>query len=483
VNTLQMLINGEWLPSVSGRTLDVVNPSTGDSIATIPNSCYEDIDCAVQSSLKAFIHWKNEPAEKRAKIIHSAAELIRANVDKIGNNITREMGKPRKAAISEVLGSAEIFDFFAEEALRIKGDIYQYNYSNEQVQVVREPVGVVAAITSANYPVALLTWKLGAALASGCTVIAKPDERASSSVLDFGKLFLQAGLPAGVFNVITGKGEEAGTLLVKHPQVSKIAFTGSTQVGKMIASIAAGTCKRVSLELGGQCPSIIMPGIEFSKIIDEFISQTFNNSGQYCYRINRAYVHEDVCDNFTQMLVEKVKRLKVGSPDEDGVDLGPLYHQKIFDHAMLHINDAHEKGANLLCGGKRLFPERQGTFYMEPTILNNTNHTMLIMKEETFGPVLGIMKITSLTEAISLANDSVYGLAAFVYTSDAGIGLQAARRLETGVIWVNRIHKAYQFTPFGGMKQSGYGREKSEYGLDEYLEYKTIYLNLPDVGE
>ncbi|MDR0917912.1 MAG: aldehyde dehydrogenase family protein [Oscillospiraceae bacterium] len=477
----KLLINGKWVSSITNETLDVVNPSTGEIIAIIPNCDKEDVDRAVQSAVNGFKVWRAVTAEKRAKIIHTAAELLRQHANEIGSQISQEMGKPLKSAIGEVVGNAEIFDFFAEETLRIKGDIYQYNYPNEQVQVVREPVGVVGAITSANYPIALLTWKLGAALAAGCSFVEKPDERSSAAAFSLGKIFLDAGLPAGVFNVISGTGIKTGRILVEHPNISKIAFTGSTSVGKEIAALAAGTCKRVSLELGGQCPVIIMPGIEPEKIVDEVVSQTFNNSGQYCYRINRAYIHSDIYDVFVDKLVDKVKKLKVGRADELGVDQGPLYHKGIFEHAMSHINDAMSKGARLLCGGKQLYPERNGSFYIEPTIIDNAEHNMLVMTEETFGPILAIKKVSSLSEAVDLSNDSIYGLAAFLYAPDAGLGLQAARQIESGTIWVNKIHKAYHFTPFGGMKCSGYGREKSEYGLDEYLELKTIYLTLPNI--
>jgi len=324
-----------------------------------------------------------------------------------------------------------------------------------------------------------LTWKLGAALACGCAVVAKPDERSTTVVFTLAQIFKDAGLPDGVFNVISGDGS-TGSLLVEHPRISKIAFTGSVSVGQNIAAKAAGTCKRVSLELGGQCPAIIMNGIDPTKIVNEFIGQTFNNSGQYCYRINRAYVHADIYDRFVKILLEGVSKLKVGPADEIGVDQGPLYHKNIFDHAMMHIADAEAKGAHLLCGGKRLYIGANG-YYIAPTIFENATHDMLIMSEETFGPILAIQKIDSLTEGIQYANDSCYGLAAFVYAPDAGLGLQAARRMEAGVVWVNKIHKAYNFAPFGGLKKSGYGREKSEYGLDEYLELKTIYLSLPEL--
>ena len=475
----KVLIHGEWVESSSEEVLDVINPSTGKVITKIANCTKCDVDKAVSSSLVGFEKWKRTSADVRAEIMHKAASLIREKANQIATEITNEAGKLTKWALREVNDSADIIDFFAEEGLRIKGEVYQYNFPNEQVQVIKEPVGVVASITAANFPVALLSWKLGAALASGCSVIAKPDERASTSALLIGQSFLEAGLPFGVFNIITGNGI-TGELLVKHPDISKIAFTGSVAIGKRVAALATETCKRISLELGGQCPAIIMSGVDPIKIISEFMSQSFKNSGQYCYRINRVYIHRDVYDDFIQVLLDKVSKLKIGKADEPNIDQGPLYHKSILEHAMSHIEDAINKGATLLCGGKQI-PSETNTYYLEPTIFENSTHDMLIMNEESFAPILSIMKIESLSEAIKHANNSTYGLAAFVYTPDSGLGLQAARQIDAGVVWVNKIHKAYTFAPFGGMKQSGYGREKSSWGLDEYLELKTVYLDLPSI--
>ena len=475
----KILIHGEWIDSSSHELIDVVNPSTGCIIAKIPNCGESDVEDTVQSSIIGFKIWRTTPAEKRAAIIHTAANLLRQNAKKVASEITSEMGKPPKSALCEVYDAADVFDFFAEEGLRIKGDIYQHNHANEQVQVVKEPVGIVVSITAANYPVALLSWKLGAALACGCSVIAKPDECSTTAAFSIGHLFLEAGLPAGVLNILSGTGR-TGELLVQHPNVNKIAFTGSVATGKKVAAVAAGTCKRVSLELGGQCPAIITDGIIPAEIIDKFIYQTFKNSGQHCYRINRAYVHTNIYDEFVRLLVDRLQKMSIDKDDESAVHQGPLYHKKIFDHAIEQIDDATKKGAIILTGGKQM-PSEPNTYYIEPTILTNATHEMLFMKDESFAPILAIMKVVSLSEAISYANDSIYGLASYVYTPDTGLGLQVARQLETGVVWVNQIHKAYSFAPFGGMKQSGYGREKSAYGLDEYLETKTVYLALPSL--
>ena len=479
METKKILIHGSWKESSSDDCLDIINPSTGMLVTRIPKCNKNDVDQAVQSASVGFNIWKNTSSEDRAKIMHKAAGLIRENSNKIANEISSEMGKPSKSALGEVLGAATLFDFFAEEGLRLKGDIYLRNYSDEQVQVLKEPIGIVAGITAANYPVALLTWKLGAALAAGCSFVAKPDVQATSAALSIGEIFLKAGLPNGVFNIVAGDGT-TGSLLVKHSLISKVAVTGSVETGSKVAALAARDGKRITLELGGQCPAIITEGIDPRKIIKEFISQTFNNSGQYCYGIHRAYVHSSIYDSFIDVLVENVKKLKVGVADDPSVDLGPLYRESIYNNVMKHIEDAIAKGARVLCGGRRL-ESPTNTYFVEPTVLDNVSGDMLISKEETFGPVLAVIKVDSLSEAIEYANNTMYGLASFVYTSDAGLGLQAARQLESGVVWVNKIHKAYDYAPFGGFKRSGMGREKSSYGLDEYLELKTIYLTLPTI--
>jgi len=478
----KMIINGADVDAFDGSVLEIINPANGEIVSTIPDADVQDVNSAVQAALSGFSIWRRTPAKTRSNVLHKAADLMRKRIDEIAITITSEMGKPYKRAKSEVSGSAELYDYFAEEGIRLSGDIPQINHSNEQVLVFKEPVGVVGAITPSNYPIALLTWKLGAALACGCSVIAKPDEHSPSAALFLGKVFLEAGLPNGVFNIITGTGRKAGSILVAHPEVRKIAFTGSTEIGQEVAASASRTCKRVSLELGGQCPAIVMGDVIIDDMLSEFVEQTYNNSGQYCYRINRAYVHADVYNEFIEKLTKAVSKLKVGQGQDPETDLGPLVHQGIMDGVLCHIEDAIKKGARIRFGGSRLVKgDYQYGFFIEPTIIEDANHTMLLMQEETFGPVLGIQKIYSLREGIDLANDSRYGLAAYVFTRDGSLGLQASREIESGSVWVNHIHKAYEVAPFGGMKQSGYGREKSKYGLDEYLELKAVYLSLPNI--
>lgn len=473
-----MFIHGRFVDSISGEKDGVFDPATGELTSVAPVAASEDVDVAVKSAVEGFEIWRKTPAKTRAKVMHQAAALIKQRVDEFAESITFEMGKPIKKSRGEVLSAAELFDYFAEEGIRLTGDIPQINHEDEQVLVYKEPVGVVGAITPSNYPIALLTWKLGAALAAGCSLVAKPDEHSPSASILLADVFFKAGLPAGVFNVITG-GAEAGNALVMHPDVRKIAFTGSLEVGRIIAANAASTCKRVSLELGGQCPAIVMDDVVVDEIIKEVVEHAYNNSGQYCYRINRVYVHEKIYEEFMGKLVKTVANLKLGPGNDPQTDLGPLAHEEILKRTITHIEDAVAKGASIRYGGKQVALSTKSNLLFEPTIIENADHTMLVMKEETFGPVLAIKKISSLREGVTLANDTIYGLAAYVFTQDVGRGLQAAREIESGSVWVNRVHKAYEVAPFGGVKQSGYGREKSKYGLDEYIELKAVYLALP----
>ncbi|MDR1026384.1 MAG: NAD-dependent succinate-semialdehyde dehydrogenase, partial [Lactobacillus sp.] len=456
--------------------IEVKNPATGEVVAKIVDASVADVDKAVKSARKGFEVWRKVSAQERAKVLYKASAIIKERAEDIAKSMTLEMGKPIKAARSEVLRAADLVTYFAEEGLRIIGDVMQANLANEEVMVIKAPTGVVGAITPANFPVSLLINKVGAALAAGCSVVAKPDEHATSCSLMIAKAFLDAGLPEGVFNMITGSGAGAGNALVNHEDVNVISFTGSLEAGRKIASEAAKTCKRVAMELGGQSPAIVMDKVDVAAMITAFTHQTFNNSGQYCYRINRAYVHEGVYDEFMNQLVAEVSKYKIGEGMDEACNFGPLTHEGILKRTMSHIEDALNKGATVKMGGKNL----KGLF-VEPTILENCNHDMLCMQEETFGPVLAVKKVSSLKEAVKLANDTKYGLAAFVFVEDAGTGLQVSRQIDAGVVWVNKIHGAYNYAPFGGMKQSGIGREKSKYGLDEFMELKTVYLTLPEV--
>ena len=459
----------------------IFSPNDGSGVAIVPDTSTQELEGAIYSARKAFMQWKEYPTSKRATVMHSAADHVRKEAEELAALISTEMGKPIKQARSEVASVAELIDFFAEEGLRVTGEIPKLDLPNELPLVIKEPVGVVGAITAFNHPISLLTWKLGPALITGCTLVAKPDEHAPSVALRLAQLFKSAGLPNGVFQVVTG-GSELGEALVGSSGVDKIAFTGSVDVGRKVAARAMATNKRVTLECGGQCPAIIGPGADLDAILAPLVTHTFNNSGQYCYRINRIYVHASIKDEFTNRFVDAVRALNIAPSLDEKSEIGPLCHEGILGRSLRHVKDAQERGGRILTGGARLVEGAFGHgWFMQPTVVDEATQEMLVMREETFGPVVGIASIKSMREGIELANDSIYGLAAYVFTRDAGEGLHAAFRLQAGSVWVNGVKRAYSQCPFGGYKASGLGREKSHYGLNEYLELKSVYLQLPEV--
>jgi succinate-semialdehyde dehydrogenase/glutarate-semialdehyde dehydrogenase len=388
-------------------------------------------------------------------------------------------GRPRPLAGSrgEVDRTADLLDYFAEEGLRLKGEIPMLDESSERVLVVKEPVGVVVAIAPFNYPLTLLTFKLGAALVTGCTVVAKPATATPLTTLKLAELFHDVGYPPGAFNAVTGSGGELGHTLVEHPTPRKIAFTGSSAAGKRIAALAAGTNKRVTLEMGGQSPAIVCRDADLDRAVPAIVKHAFANSGQFCYRVNRVYAHVDVYAAFVARAAEAAAGLKVGNGLEPGCDMGPLVSEEIFATSAGHVEDAVAKGGRVACGGARLRGGAfEGGWFFPPTVLAEATHGMRIMTEETFGPVVGVMPFDELAAAVELANDSPYGLAGYVFSRDLAVCLRTAEELEAGSVWVNDIHRSYNLVPFGGYKESGLGREKSHHGLEEYLELKTIYL-------
>ena len=476
---MNFFINGEWAPSVSGHTLPVHNPATGEIIDSVPAGNAEDADRAVRSARAAFDGWRARTMAERAALQHAAASAMRTRKDEIARMLTLELGRPLAGARTEVERTAELLDYFAEEGLRLRGDIPLLNLPDERVLVVKEPVGVVVAIAPFNYPLTLLTFKLGAALITGCTVVAKPALDTPLTTLMLAELFSQVGYPPGVFNVVTGRGSEIGQALVEHPIPRKIGFTGGTAAGKRIAAAAAQTNKRLTLELGGQCPAIVCDDADLDVALSPLLRQTFDNSGQFCYRVNRMYVQRGIYDTFAERFAAAASKMVVGNGMTPGCQLGPLVNEETWKKSEEHVRDALDKGARLLAGGARLSgAEFERGYFFPPTVLADTNHSMKIMTEETFGPVVGLMRVETLDEAIACANDTPYGLAAFVFSKNLANALRAAERCEAGSVWVNNIHRSYNQVPFGGYKESGLGREKSRYGLEEYLELKTIYLSL-----
>jgi succinate-semialdehyde dehydrogenase/glutarate-semialdehyde dehydrogenase len=474
---MDMFIDGRWVPARTGARQNVTNPATGAVIDSVPVADAADADIAIRAADRAFQVWKTTPVAERARLQKRAAQLMRDRAREIGRVLTSELGRPLAGAINEIERSADLLEVYAEEGLRLHAEMPLGGIAGEKIMVTREPVGVVIAITPFNYPITLLVFKLGAALIAGCTVVAKPADDTPLSTLLLAALFDEAGFPAGCFNVVTGRGRAIGMAMVEHPIPRKIAFTGGTAAGKAIAAAAAGTMKRVTLELGGQCPAIVCADADLGMAAGAIARHAFANSGQFCYRVNRVYVARNIYQAFLEKLLVETLRLDVGDGLTSPCALGPLVNERIFRNSEAQVADAKAKGARMLIGGERLAGGLYDAgWFFPPTLIADADHSMLVMTEETFGPVLGIMPFDDRHEALRLANDTSYGLAGFVFSRDLAVALTMAERIEAGSVWVNNIHRSSQHAPFGGMKQSGIGREKGRYGVEAYLEYKTIYL-------
>lgn len=472
-----MFIGGGWLSAVSGARQNVVSPETGEVVDTVPTGNKADAEIAIAAAAAAFSTWKHTPMTERVRIQKSCAQAMRDHADKVGAVLNRELGRPLDACIAEVTRSADLLDVYAEEGLRLSASMSLAAGPGEKTIVSREPLGVVVAITPFNYPITLLMFKLGAAIIAGCTVVAKPAEDTPLSSLLLAELFHQSGLPAGVFNVVTGKGSDIGSALVDHPVPRKIAFTGGTAAGKAIAAAATGTMKRMTLELGGHCAAIVCSDANLDKTTTAIARHGFANSGQFCYRVNRVYVDRSIYQVFLEQLVAKAGKLSLAPAGGEG-DLGPLVNEKIFSNSEVQVSDARKKGARIVLGGDRKNGDGyDGGYYFPPTIIADASHEMLVLTEETFGPVLGVCPVDTPFEALNHANASRYGLAGFVFTADLAKGLTLCEGMEAGSIWLNDIHRSSHYVPFGGMKESGLGREKGRYGVESYLEYKTMYLS------
>jgi len=466
-------IHGE--ERVGEERYPLIDPSTEEVFAEVTAAGEPLVDSAMNSARESLKSWQSAPASRRAGILHSWATVIREAREELALLVCREVGKPLPHARDEVLNAASLLDYFAEESLRLTGRIPLMGYEREQVLIIRQPLGVAAAITPFNYPLSTLACKVAPALAVGCTVVAKPDEHTPVSTLRVAQLALQAGMPPGVFNVLTGPGTPTGRLIVEHPTPRVISFTGSTEVGKEIQALSARWVRKVILELGGHCPAIVCDGSPWRDILPQLVSQSLKNSGQYCYRTSRIYVAENIYDEFLGEFIGLSKQLRLGPPLEPGVDLGPLNNAEILSKVRTQVDAAVQEGAAVECGGSSVAPFRHG-FYYSPTVLTGVKPEMSIMHEEIFGPVVIISPFDEVQKAVDEANATRYGLAAYLFTRDLADALEWANRLEVGSVWINRIHQAYPEAPFGGMKESGLGREKSPFGIEEYTELKTIYL-------
>ncbi|MDD4651926.1 MAG: NAD-dependent succinate-semialdehyde dehydrogenase [Methanothrix sp.] len=472
-----MIINGQQVTSLSRKTEIICNPATQEPVAEVAVGDRQDACLALEAAKRAFPVWSATASDERARTLHSAADMVRQQVDGIARLLTLEMGKPLKNARMEVLSSADVLDNYAEEGKRNFGEWISSSHSRSIV--LRQPVGVAALITPWNFPVDLLAWKVAPALAAGCTFVAKPPSLAPLAATEFVRAVCEAGLPAGAANVVHGPGSTVGAELVENPISRKIAFTGETETGRWIMSHAAAHIKRLSLELGGQSPFIVCADADIQAAAAAASQRAFSNMGQICISVNRIYVAQEVAEPFTEELVRRAERLKIGDGMRPDVDLGPMFSRAQRERTKEHVADAMGKGADLLTGGEEPDGEayERGYFY-RPTVLNNADHRMRVMREETFGPVAPIMKFGTLDEAIALANDTEYGLAAYVFTNDLKTALRAAEALEAGGVGVNVNNVIDLQAPFGGWKESGLGRELGRWGLEAYLETKHIRLGL-----
>ncbi|MEM5429922.1 NADP-dependent succinate-semialdehyde dehydrogenase [Cupriavidus oxalaticus] len=469
----QAYIAGSWQAADSGATFAVTDPASGALIGTVPSMGAAEARRAIDAAQAAQAGWRRKTARERATVLRAWYELMLAHADDLALLMTTEQGKPLAEAKGEVVYAASFLEWFAEEAKRVSGDVLATPASDKRLVVVKEPVGVCAAITPWNFPLAMITRKAGPALAAGCAMVLKPAEDTPLSALALAVLAERAGLPAGLFSVITGDAIAIGGELTANPVVRKLSFTGSTEVGRILMRQSADTIKKLSLELGGNAPFIVFDDADLDAAVEGAIASKYRNAGQTCVCANRLYVHDKVYDAFAEKLVAAVAKLKVGHGVEPGVLQGPLINEEAVAKVESHIADALGKGARLLTGGKR--HALGGTFF-EPTVLANVTPAMRVAREETFGPLAPLFRFSTDEEAVAMANDTEFGLASYFFSRDIGRVWRVAEALEYGMVGINTGLISNEVAPFGGVKQSGLGREGSKYGLDEYLEIKYLCM-------
>jgi succinate-semialdehyde dehydrogenase/glutarate-semialdehyde dehydrogenase len=467
-------ISGEWL-SATGPLLDVTNPATGDLITRVPDSGADEARAALDAAHAAFPAWRKVPAKQRAQIIKRWNDLVLAHQDDLGKLISLEQGKPLAEGKGEVAYAASYIEWFGEQATRMNGEVIPAPVPGRRMFALKEPVGVVAAITPWNFPAAMIARKIAPALAVGCTVVCKPAEDTPLTSLALVRLAQEAGVPAGVLNIVTASRErtpEVVDVWLDDARVRKITFTGSTPVGKHLARRSADTLKKLSLELGGNAPFIVFEDADIDAAVDGFMAAKFRNGGQTCVCPNRVFVHDAVHDAFAAKLAARVAALKVGPASDPASQIGPMINARAVEKIDRHVQDAIAKGAKVLTGGARL--TQLGANYYAPTVLINADATMACACEETFGPVAPLTRFTTEEDVIAVANDTPFGLAAYFYSQDVRRIWRVAEALETGIVGINEGALAAEAAPFGGVKESGYGREGSVHGLDDYLHTKYV---------
>ena len=466
-------IDGAWVNAKSGGTVPVDNPATGEVIGTVPRMGTAETREAIEAADRAFQTWRKKTGKEKAAVLRKWFELMMANVDDLARLMTIEQGKPLAESKGEVAYAAAFLEWFGEEAKRIYGDTIPGHTGDKRIVVLKQPIGVAACITPWNFPLAMITRKAGPAIAAGCTVVLKPASQTPFSALALAELAERAGIPKGVFNVVTGSAAEIGKEMTTNPIVKKVSFTGSTEVGKVLMTQAAGTVKKLSLELGGNAPFLVFDDADLDAAVEGAIASKYRNTGQTCVCVNRIYVQDSVYDAFAAKLSAAVSTLNPANGLEEGATQGPLIDDKAVTKVEEHIDDALKHGARVVVGGQR---HAKGGRFFQPTVLADVTPKMMISREETFGPVAPLFRFKTEEEALALANDTEFGLAAYFFGRDIARVWRVAEGLESGMVGINTGLISTEVAPFGGVKESGLGREGSRYGIDEYLEIKYLCM-------
>ena len=467
------LIDGQWVAADDGATFAVNDPATGRHLADVPRMGRAETERAIAGAAAALPAWRARTAPDRARVLRRWAELMLAHQDDLGRLMTLEQGKPLAEARGEIAYAASFIEWFAEEAKRVDGEVLQPQRAGQRIVVLKQPIGVGAAITPWNFPAAMITRKVGPALAAGCTIVVKPAELTPLSAFALGVLGLEAGLPPGVLQIVAGNAPEIGAALCESPTVRKLSFTGSTGVGRVLAQQCAPTIKKLSLELGGNAPLIVFDDADLDRAIEGIVASKFRNAGQTCVCANRIYVQAGIYDAVAARLVAAVEAMRVGNGLEAGTTQGPLIDGRAVAKVRQHIDDALRQGAQLRTGGK---PHALGGSFFEPTVLTGVTQAMRVAREETFGPLAPLFRFETEEEVIAMANDSEFGLAAYLFTEDRRRLWRVGEQLETGMVGINTGLISNEVAPFGGVKQSGLGREGSRHGIEDYLELKYLCL-------
>jgi len=482
VRTYRQFIGGQWVESASGETFERKNPANGAPVEIIPWGNREDARRAIDAARDAFDAgaWSKSPAPQRAAVLRGTAAKLREQLVPLAQLLSQEVGKPQNMAVAEIAMAADVYDYYAGLALDMRGDSIT-NYAPDAVGLtVREPVGVVGVITPWNFPVLLITWKFAPALAAGCTIVAKPSEFTAGTTFELARIISEAGAPAGVINVVTGPANVVGAELAASPKVDKIAFTGSTAVGKTIMQAASGNLKKISLELGGKSPNVVFADADIDAAVGGSFFGIYLNTGQVCQAGSRLLLQESIKDEFLARLKAFTATIKVGDPADPATTMGPVINEQQLEKVARYVHVGQEEGAAMVCGGGRLTGEPYDRgLYVQPTIFDGVRNDMTIAREEIFGPVLSVITFKDADEALRIANDTIYGLAAAVWTRNIDTAFRMAKGLQAGTVWVNAYHAAgLPYMPYGGYKQSGIGRELGHEGLAEYTETKAIQIKL-----